>query len=81
MFKVDKVFVTPGAGRKTPLPIPGGPLVPAGGRVVPLNVAVQRLIRTGDLVVSQPATPAVADAPNNASVDVLSSATAQKVKG
>lgn len=46
-----KIFVAPGAGRKSPLPIPGERIsVPAEGRLVTQSFAVQRLLRCGDLV-------------------------------
>ena len=54
-----RIFVTPGAGRKTPLPIPGSnAAVPAEGRFVLNSFAAQRLLRCGDLVAG--AAPAAA---------------------
>lgn len=53
MVERAKVFVTPGPGRKVPLPIPGGGLVPAEGDTVVQTTAVTRLIASGDLVVGK----------------------------
>jgi hypothetical protein len=50
MTEQNKVFVTPGAGRKVPLPLPGGGSVPAGGATVVKTLHVVRLIASGDLV-------------------------------
>jgi len=59
MYKLEKVFVVPGEGRKTPLPLPGGGTIPATGKTVPRSIAVERLIRSGDLVVTEaPPAPA-----------------------
>jgi hypothetical protein len=59
MAKTEKVFVTPGPGRKTPLPLPGGGSVPANGTTVVRTLAIERLIRSKDLVVgTSPAAPA-----------------------
>lgn len=46
-----RIFVVPGRGRKTPLPIPGyDNAVPAEGRLVVNSLAVLRLLRCGDLI-------------------------------
>jgi hypothetical protein len=50
MNETVTIFVVPGAGRKVPLPVPGGRSVPAAGTYVTKTLAVTRLLRTGDLV-------------------------------
>jgi hypothetical protein len=80
--KFPKVFVKPGEGRRVPLPLPGRlGSVPAAGRMVAKDFAIQRLIRNGDLVVgappaAAPETPAPAPAPA-----AEAAAATQKVKG
>lgn len=60
----EKVMVSPGPGRKVPLPLPGtGVLIPAEGKAVVMTLAVQRLVRSGDLVVAKAGTTAPAPTP------------------
>lgn len=50
MYNPEKIFVTVGAGRKVPLPIPGGGTVPGLGGYVSRTMEVERLLANGDLV-------------------------------
>lgn len=51
----DKIFVVPGVGRKTPLPLPGTNItIPPEGRTVTKTLAVIRLLKSGDLIVGAP---------------------------
>lgn len=50
-----KIFVVPGVGRKTPLPLPGTNItIPHDGRTVTKTLAVIRLLKSGDLIVGAP---------------------------
>ncbi len=51
MYELPKVYVKPGEGRKVPLPVPGGEIIPGLGKEVRRTAAVERLIASGDLVV------------------------------
>jgi hypothetical protein len=57
MFSYDKIFVTVGAGRKVPLPIPGGGSVSGLGNFINRTMEVERLLANGDLVLGKPPAP------------------------
>ncbi len=57
MFEYEKIFVTVGAGRKVPLPLPGGGAVPGLGGYVRRDMEVERLLANGDLVAGSPPAP------------------------
>lgn len=81
MLKIEKIYVVPGAGRKVPLPLPGGGFVPAAGKSLPRTTRIERLIASGDLVVSNaPASEAAAAPAEPAAADAGTTAAA-KVKG
>lgn len=83
MLKIEKVYVVPGAGRKVPLPLPGGGFVPAAGKSLPRATRIERLITSGDLVVTDPPTsaaPAATEVPAAGDASVPGTA-AVKVKG
>ncbi|OYV40413.1 MAG: hypothetical protein B7Z80_04620 [Rhodospirillales bacterium 20-64-7] len=76
MFKYEKIFVTVGARRKVPLPIPGGGSVGGLGNYVDRTMEVERLLANGDLKLGEPPAPEPA-APEPAAAPAADIATAK----